>query len=158
MKCPSVHARLAARLVVTIGLLAAGAAGAAEYAKTVGGYAIYIGILPAQIVQGHPGEHAERKMHGGAPSGGHHQYHVVIALFDAASGARVEDAKVTAKVGELGLTPVEKRLEPMLIAGAMSYGNYFAMPPPGPFRIDVRVARVGAGTPVDATFVHSHPR
>ncbi|HSD41310.1 MAG TPA: hypothetical protein VLD36_05535 [Burkholderiales bacterium] len=129
----------------------------ADYYKTVGGYAIYIGILPAQVVQGHAREHPEGTMHGGAPSG-RHQYHLVVALFDAATGARVDDAQVTAKVGEPGLAPVEKRLEPMPIAGAMSYGNYFPIPAPGPYRIDLRVVRRGSGTPVDASFTHSHPR
>lgn len=133
------------------------AARGADYYKTVGGYAIYVGILPAQIVQGHPGEHPERKMHDGVPSR-RHQYHVVVAVFHAASGARIEDAQVTASVGEPGLAPAEKRLEPMPIAGAMSYGNYFALTPPGPYRIDLRVARPGAGAPVDASFTYSQPR
>lgn len=132
-------------------------ADAADYYKSVGGYAIYIGILPAQIVQGHSPEHPESKMHGGAPAG-RHQYHVVVAVFDASSGARLADAIVRAKVGEPGLAPVEKPLEPMPIAGAMSYGNYFPMPAPGPYRIDVRVVGRGSGTPVDASFTHSHPR
>lgn len=132
-------------------------ADAADYYKSVGGYAIYIGILPAQIVQGHSREHPESKMHGSAPAG-RHQYHVVVAVFDASSGARLADAIVRAKVGEPGLAPVEKPLEPMPIAGAMSYGNYFAMPAPGPYRIDVRVVGRGSGTPVDASFTHSHPR
>jgi hypothetical protein len=148
----------ATALVVTI--LLAGlppAARAADYYKSAGGFAIYIGILPAQVVQGHAPEHPEGKMHGGAPSG-RHQYHVMVAVFDAASGARVEDAHVTAKVGEPGLVPVEKRLEPMPIAGAMSYGNYFPMSAPGPYRIDVRVARPGPVRTVDASFTYSHPR
>jgi hypothetical protein len=133
------------------------AAIAADYYKSVGGYAIYIGILPAQIVQGHSREHPEGKMHGGAPSG-RHQYHVVVAVFDASSGARVDDAQVAARVGEPGLAPVEKRLEPMPVAGAMSYGNYFPMAAPGPYRIDVRVVRPGAGKTVEAAFTYSHPR
>jgi hypothetical protein len=139
-------------------ILAAGASSAvhgADYAESVGGYAIYVGILPAQVVQGHARAHPEGKMHGGAPAG-RHQYHLVVAVFEEASGARVDDAQVTAKVGELGLASVEKRLEPMPIAGAMTYGNYFPMSPPGPFRIDVRVAR--AGKTVDASFTHPHPR
>jgi hypothetical protein len=129
----------------------------ADYYKTVGGYAIYVGILPAQIVQGHPGEHPERKMHDGAPPG-RNQFHVMVALFDAASGARVEDAHVSAKVGEPGLAPVEKRLDSMPIAGAMSYGNYFPMPAPGPYRIDLRIDRPSAGRTVNASFTYSPPR
>jgi hypothetical protein len=42
-------------------------------------------------------------MHGGAP-GGSHDYHLVTAIFDAASAARVSDATVIAKVSGLGLS------------------------------------------------------
>jgi hypothetical protein len=48
---------------------------------------------------------------------------VTAGVFDAARGARTDDAVVTAKVGERGLTAAQARLEPMLIAGAMGYGN-----------------------------------
>lgn len=133
------------------------AAFGADYYKSVGGYAIYLGILPAQIVRGHSREHPEGKMHGGAPAG-RIQYHLVVAIFDVAGGVRVEDAQVTARVGELGLAQVEKRLEPMPIAGAMSYGNYFPMAAPGPYRIDVRVWHPGSGKTVEVTFTYSRPR
>jgi hypothetical protein len=143
-------------LIVLLGGLPSAAIGA-DYYKSVGGYAIYIGILPAQIVQGHSPEHPEGKMHGGAPTG-RHQYHVVVAVFESSSGARLDDVDVTAKVGEPGLAPMEKRLEPMPIAGTMSYGNYFSMRVPGPYRIDVRVVRPGAGKTVEAAFAYTHPR
>jgi hypothetical protein len=34
-----------------------------EY-KTVDGLAVYLGVVPAQIVKGHPREHSEQTMHG----------------------------------------------------------------------------------------------
>src|SRR6266536_931998 len=39
--------------------------------KLAGGLAIYIGVVPAEIVKGHPSPHAEKTMHGGAPKGAH---------------------------------------------------------------------------------------
>lgn len=129
---------------------------AADY-RTVDGYAIYLGVIPAAIAQGHPPEHPERKMHGGVPRGRNH-HHVMVAVFDAATGARIEDAVVTAAVGEPGLAPVRKRLEPMQIAGAMSYGNYFALSPPGPYRIEVHMVRPGAAGPIVTTFTYVPPR
>jgi len=128
-----------------------------DRAVAVDGYAIYLGIVPAAIVQGHPPEHPERKMHGGAPRG-RHQRHVMVAVFDAATGARIDDAVVTATVGEPGLAPVRRRLEPMAIAGAMSYGNYFALSPPGPFRIELQIVRPNAVRPTVATFTYAPAR
>jgi hypothetical protein len=43
--------------------------------KLAGGLAVYIGVVPAELVKGHPSQHAEKTMHGGAPKGAH-QYHV----------------------------------------------------------------------------------
>lgn len=105
--------------------------------------------MPAAIVQGHRREHAERKMYGGVTAG-RRQHHVMLALFDAATGVRIDDAAVTSKVGEPGLA-IDKRLEPMPIAGAMSYGNYFALPPPGPYQIDLRIMRPGSARPIATT-------
>ncbi len=99
--------------------------------RSVEDYAIYLGVVPAAIAQEHPPDHPERKMHGGA-TWGRGQPDVMVAVFDAASGARIDDAVVTATVGEPGLPQVQRRLEPMLIAGAMSYGNYFALFATGP--------------------------
>jgi hypothetical protein len=145
---------------IVAGILTAGppsVAVAADYFKSTGGLVTYIGILPAQIVRGHSRAHPEAKMHNGAPTGRDH-YHLVVAVFDASSGVRIDDAQVTAKVGEPGLASVEKRLEPMPIAGAMSYGNYFPMTAPGPYRIDVRVGRQASGKTVEVTFTYSRPR
>src|SRR6266545_7081070 len=80
--------------------------------KLAGGLAVYIGVVPAEIVRGHSSQHAEKTMHGGAPKGAH-QYHVVAAVFDAASGNRISDATVTAQVSGLGLSGSKARLEPM---------------------------------------------
>src|SRR6266581_7212078 len=56
--------------------------------KLAGGLAVYIGVVPAEIVKGHPSQHAEKTMHGGAPKGAH-EYHIVAAVFDATSGSRI---------------------------------------------------------------------
>ena len=66
-----------------------------ELSKTVDGLTVYLGVVPAEIIKG-PGLHSlEQPMHGRIPRGPH-EYHVIAALFDAASGARVSDATVTA--------------------------------------------------------------
>ena len=59
--------------------------------KIVNGVAIYLGVMPAEMILGHPKLHTEAKMHGGVPVG-EHQRHVLVTLFDAASGKRIVGA------------------------------------------------------------------
>jgi hypothetical protein len=56
----------------------------------------------------------------------------MAAVFDAVNGKRIEDATVEARVTPLGLATVTRRLDPMVIAGTVTYGNYFTMRGDGP--------------------------
>lgn len=124
--------------------------------KMVNGVAIYLGVIPAEIVLGHPKSHTEAEMHGGVPAG-QHQNHVVVALFDNATGKRISAAKVSAWVHEINLAGTRKKLEPMLIAGTVSYGNYFNMPATNnPYRIQVRIELPGVAGATEAQFDYQH--
>jgi len=131
------------------------AADGPETFQVVDGVAIYLGVMPAQLVQGHAKGHEETKMHGGVPPG-RYRDHVVVALFDDASGRRIEDAKVTAAVMELGLGAEWKTLEPMRINASVTYGNYFDFPDDGTYHIQVKIRLQGHPQPVEATFTHRH--
>ena len=109
-------------------------------AKTVDGLTVYLGVIAAEIIRGHPPGHPERQAHGGPPRD-RHAYHVVVAIFDAATGARVIDAKVSAQVAGLGLGGPTRELEPMIIADTVTYGNYFTLPGKDHYRIIVEIAR-----------------
>lgn len=152
---------VAALLRRAISLLALAAASGAAFAdivnesRSVAGLTFYLGIVPAQIVQGHPPGHPEREMHKGAQSGAS-KYHVMVAIFDAKTGARAADAEVKARVESLGLGGQEKTLEPMAIANAMTYGNFFDMSGKGTFRIILQVRRPGEPRPIEVRFEHSH--
>ncbi|MHB1053822.1 MAG: hypothetical protein ACYCZT_12260 [Thiobacillus sp.] len=146
--------------VVSIAALTASAAFAADTAthKVVHGVAIYLGVLPAEMILGHPKSHSEAEMHGGVPAG-QHQQHVVVALFDAATGKRIGGAKVSARVHEINLAGTQKKLEPMLIAGTVSYGNYFNMPATNnPYRIRVLIELPGVAGVIEAQFDYQHAR
>jgi len=136
-------------------VVAAPPAGAANPTSlVVDGVAIYLGFVPAGIVRGHPGEHPESAMHGGAVTG---DQHVMIALFDDKSGARIADAEVYVSVkGPKGFH-AEKKLEPMLVASAASYGNYFSPYAPGSYRIALRIRLPGATRDIRATFTWTLP-
>ncbi len=122
-------------------------------AKTAGGLTVYVGVVPAEIVKGqHP---AGPQVHGRVPKGAH-EYHVVVAVFDAGTNARITDARVTAKVSGLGLSGPEKTLEPMKIADTVTYGAFFNLVP-DLYTIKLTVQRPGA-PPVPVEFKYDHRR
>ena len=131
------------------------AAGDFGSAKVVDGMAMYLGVMPAEIIRGHAKSHPEARMHGGPPAW-RHRDHVVLAVFDNTTGKRIEDAEVTAEVTGLGLAPQIKPLDPMAIADTVTYGNYFNMSGDGIYRIQVRVRRPGSPRAVEATFSYRH--
>ena len=129
----------------------------AEHSKNVGGHTVYLGVVPAEVVKGHEPGHPERQMHGGMPNR-RGQYHVMVVIFESANGKRITDARVVARVSEPGLAPVQKQLEPMLIAGAMSFGNYFPMGGAGPYRIKVAFEPATAKQKFETEFRYAMPR
>ena len=110
------------------------------------------GLMPAAVVARHAKDHPERKMHGGAPSPS--STHLVVALFDRQSGARIADAEVEATLTLLGGASVRKRLEPMTIADQPSYGEFFSLGVPGLYRIRFEARRPGAPGVAYAEFEH----
>lgn len=114
---------------------------------TVDGILAYLGVLPAAIVRGHPRSHPEGAMHGGVPDG-RHQYHVILALFDAASGDRIETALVALTLmglGHIGGTRLD--LEPMSIADTVTWGTFVELPGKDIYQLTFEVgieARKGA--------------
>jgi hypothetical protein len=123
--------------------------------QTVGNVKIYLGVIPAQIIFGHPPTHPEASMHGGPPVGDD-DYHVIVSLFDARNGEPITHAVVRARVSEIGLLGDEKKLEPMNIAGTLTYGNYFKMEGGGPFRIRLDIRGPGEADQISAVFEHRH--
>jgi hypothetical protein len=127
------------------------------YHKVAGDLGVYLGVVPAAIVQGHEPGHPERSMHGGVPPGAH-EYHVMVALFETATGRRVTDATVRMRVDRKGPDgKQEKSLEPMVIAGATTFGNYFTLGKPGLYRIEVQVQLPGSTSTKRVNFDYRRP-
>lgn len=151
--------QLAFAVVGALALLAAGAtstiAQSTDNYVTVGTIAAYLGVVPAGIVAEHPAGHPEQAMHGGAPLGAHVQ-HIVIALFDAPTGQRIENAKVDASVSGPGHIGTRVALEPMLIEGVITYGGFAAMAGAGQYNIDLTVKRPGDTNATKISFVYDH--
>ena len=142
-------------------LLASAALGAqAVQPLRADGIEIFHGVIPAEIILGHPAGHSERKMHGSTPAWGE-QYHLIVTLFDSASKERIHDAQIMATVFNMRspgkrLAGPLRRLEPMQVAGAASYGNYFNLPGPAPYRIELEIRRRGAVKPVKVPLEYRH--
>jgi hypothetical protein len=148
-------------LLAAIGPLLAGCSDDSRLprnSQTVDGMTVEMGVLPAELIQGQlttPG--GPDALHGGtAPDSSSH--HIVVAVFDAKTGARITDARIRAGVGNRSYNhEPEKPLEPMEINGAMTYGGFFPMPGQGVWRIHLLVQRIGEPKAVEANFAYEHP-
>jgi len=113
------------------------------------GLAIYLGLLPAEMIDGH----VAHSMHGGLPIG-ENRYHIAIAIFDDKTGKRIKNAKVQVSVNrKIGIgTESNKLLEDMKLNGKFMYGNYFSLKTAGPYRIDVNIKFVDGRKSVNVLF------
>ena len=141
-------------LATLLGGLPARAGEGGLYQKA-GGLEAYIGFVPAEITKGHAPTQTDKPMHDGVPRGSH-QYHLVAAIFDATTGDRISDASVTAQVSGLGLAGPEKALEPMSIAGTITYGAYFELPGFDRYKVVLSIKRAGVTKPVALVFNYEH--
>jgi hypothetical protein len=125
----------------------------ASFSKIVDNIEIDIGVMPAAAIRHYAAHGPERDMHGGLPTE-NGEYHVVVALFDAATGTRITTADVSAYVHEIGVGGTEKKLSPMAIAGTVTWGNYFPMSTSAPCHIALTIRIPGRERPIHATFEH----
>lgn len=135
-----------AGLAVLVALLALSVHGAAQEAsRTVEGITAYLGVMPSAIIAQSSRGHSFETAHGGAPRRAS-SYHLIVALYDARMNQRIEDASVKARVSEVGLGGIEKELQPMNIAGTVTYGNHFDLRSSGLYRITITAERSGKAT------------
>lgn len=150
-------------LLMTLGLGISGAVMAVEnmgepYVETsqyqrVRDVDVYYGVMPAQIAGRFSSVRAEPAMHGGTLSASRNEYHLVVAIFDT-NGKRITDAKVSARVRELGMEGTRKILEPMQIDDVTTFGNYFMLRQGGIYRLEIGVSRPATQSSenIEATF------
>jgi cytochrome c5 len=120
----------------------------------VGGTTVYFGVVAADVIRSHPRDYPQKGY--GVPPSAPAQYYVTIALFDTFSGQRIDDAGVRAHVATAAGAGPEKTLQPITIADARSYGNYFAMGGSGPYKITVQIKRAGSSDAIQAQFEYTH--
>ena len=150
-----------AALVAAVGPLVVGCSDDTKLprnSQTVDGMTIELGVLPAELIQGHLLVPSDPKaLHGGAKPYSR-SHHVVVALFDAKTGARITDVRIRAGVGNRSYNhEPDEVLEPMEINNVISYGNLFPLQGEGVWRIHLEILRAGAPRPVEADFAYEHP-
>ena len=147
---------LAVALIWVLGVTASASAQDSDNYRVAQGLGVYLGVLPAAMVRGYLPHSPEATMHGGVPAGSH-EHHIIIAIFDTATGQRVENAAVTMTVsatGQIGEHSV--RLDPMAIAGTITYGAFVNFPGTDRYDIAVDITVPGRSNPVDVDFKYDH--
>jgi hypothetical protein len=103
-------------------------ASADEWASTVDGVTAHFGVVPSTMAHEWLAPHGsvEHRTRTSAVSP-IANYHFTLALFDAGTGNRIEQAEASARhtpdVSHDGI----KKLEPMRISDTTTYGNFFAL-------------------------------
>ena len=119
------------------------------------GVTIYWGLVPAAVVSD---KHALDELHGGGPKGGGQVHHLVVALFDSATGSRIENAVVRAQLIETGVVDAPaKYLPPMPIDGRMSFGQLFSVVKEGPYRFRIFVKLADSASEIKYTISVASP-
>jgi len=109
--------------------------------QTVDGLRLEYGVIDSATVAGHPPSHPESRMHDGPPPG---TDHVTLAVFDAATNQRIDDAEVSLSIkGPRNPGPGAGRLELMPLVGSATYGGYVSLRHPGRYLLTFHVARPG---------------
>ncbi|MBU4135422.1 MAG: hypothetical protein Q7U72_13530 [Brevundimonas sp.] len=121
--------------------------------QTVDGLRLEYGVVDSATVAAHPRSHPESGMHDGPPSG---TDHVTLAVFDAATNRRIDDAEVSLSIsGPHNPGPGAGPLELMPLDGFATYGGYVSLRRPGRYLLTFHVARPGRrDDPVRAVFAY----
>jgi hypothetical protein len=153
------RAGAASSLLIAMALLGCGRAPSAGQSQVVDGLRFDYGVVQSETVAEHPSDHLERAMHQGPPAAPD-SYHVVLALFDAKTGARIQDAEVSLELSGPGhgVGRVVMPLAPMKPVGDMSYGGYVSLPQSAKYRLTFAAAHAaGRSGTVKAPFVFERP-
>lgn len=133
------------------------AADSTSRSVTTHGLTVHFGIVPAEKATRVPEE-------GSAPGAKTAQnlasYHLVVALFDARTGARIDNAMViasmTAPASKARPKVQVKRLPVLTVNGMTTYGNYFDMQWAGRYHIDLSVKRRDSADTVHVRLNYEH--
>lgn len=102
----------------------------------------YVGIVPAPVARERMA--ADATPEHPAPEATADLHHLVVALFDAGSGARVEQAEVLATHLSPRQSPVRRALSPMRTGDVLSFGGEFGISKGPGHLFEIEAKRPGA--------------
>jgi len=123
--------------------------------QVVNGIAVYLTIMPAEMLRGHPKEHLESEMHSQSRIEGTNQHHIVVSLFNAKSGERLKDAAINVKVSGINFNGPVRQLELMIMSGIRSYGHFFNMPLAGAYQVELEIQTAETDEVVKVVFQYA---
>ena len=126
-------------------------AGPATMSQLADGVLLYLGVVPTDAMREHR-DFYPAHFSGERVPAGKNVHHVTLALFDRATGERITDAEVEARISPLGLVGPKRDFHAMTEAGALTYCAYFTLSPHDRYVIDVTVRRPQATAVVVARF------
>lgn len=134
--------------VFTVFLLSvSGATGAENSARHAlsGSYQVYLGVVPGNRITKEPYlVDRDISLHGGIESLGASDYHVMVAIFDKNTNARIKDATVIAKIEKKGIMSSDEAvlpMEKMITSGTVTYGNFYNLKKNTEYEIELKIYR-----------------
>lgn len=120
--------------------------------RNVDDISIYMGIIPSDstninVVLG------ETTKFGGLRGKKHH---VTVALFDAKTSERITDAKVIARISQVGMAENRKKLKQQKYGEAVSFGRDFYLSAKGTYWIDLSIKRNNSEYTTNTRFEWKH--
>lgn len=136
--------RLCCLVLASLAFTAPAGAGVVDGVKKVDGLTVYLGVVPAAVIRADTPQHPERTMHGGvATRRSIHDVHLLVAVFNSASGQRLRNVAVTARIHGTNRNRWTVPLTPMTVNGALTYGGYTNLGAEEDVMISIDVKRPG---------------
>lgn len=146
--------RLAAAVAIALTATPSNA-GVVDGVKTVDDLKIYLGVLPAGLVRGHEAELATAVQRG-LPRSSVHNIHVLAAVFDKNTGARLNGIRVNARIHGTNQNRWTVRLKPMIVNNALTYGGFTNLGAEEDVMISIDVMRPNRKHVTTAQFEYTH--
>ncbi len=131
---------------------------AANFEATTPSFRVHLGVVSAVSLRKAPELiDREKRLHGNLIEQPDMQ-HVLVSIFSAKDGRRVEDATVIAAMRPEEQAPATERpLERMRTADAIAYGNFFEMKRAGTYEITVKIYLPQGNRAETAKFDYTKP-
>ncbi|XUW93861.1 hypothetical protein OH764_35905 (plasmid) [Burkholderia sp. M6-3] len=141
-----------------LGVCAVAYADDLSHSVTAHGLTVHYGVIPSSKLRD-SGSNAASNITAPSPN----QYHLTVAIFEAATGRRVSDATVLASVKgprahdtHFHTKPVERRLDAVKVGSAVTYDNDFQMPWSGIYHVDLIVTQKDQPKPTKIRLNYDH--